>query len=83
MEQRSSAAYTRAGEEFSAALEDADQITGIPGASALLAGLTRAAPAEGGVCPYCGWTDEKYSATGYVGCALCYSALPSLAKPRG
>ena len=55
-----------------------DQISGVPGFSDLIDGF-KFDKVLSGVCPYCGWTDDKYLATGYVGCGLCYSSLPSLA----
>lgn len=67
-------------EEFLVSPEAAARLAGLNGLDRMIAALAPAPPEPSEACPHCGWTNEAYVATGYVGCPLCYSALAALRR---
>ncbi len=66
--------------ESSIAQGTLDSSLGIPGFEAFLKALHAPDSVSDEACPHCGWTQQKCQETGFVGCALCYSALGMLRK---
>ncbi len=70
------------GLEAHISLSQVDNLASTVGLSEFLGAfhLAKPLPSE---CPHCGWTDDQYLQSGYVGCPLCYSSLSAVAESEG